>query len=82
MRIDKPVFVRGAHNVYRTKNFIVQQVISLNWDNFETNTVCSRDTYYRRTCNRDREYEKYFIDKKHINGKRMPSTMYTRSYID
>ena len=37
---------------------------------------------YRRTKKRDREYERIFWERKQINGKRIPSTMYARTYVD
>ena len=42
----------------------------------------SRDTYYRCTPKRDREFEAAFADRKNVNGKRIPTAMYTREYID
>lgn len=39
-------------------------------------------TFYRRTKKRDREYELIFAERKHIDGKRIHSTMYGRTYVD
>ena len=66
-----PEFLVGATNVYRTRGYIVKQCVAL-----------SRDTYYRCTPKRDREFEAAFADRKNVNGKRIPTAMYTREYID
>lgn len=81
MNSDKD-FLYEANNVYRTKNYIVKQIIGVRISEQEDNVVFSFDTYYRRTKKRDKIYEKEFADKKHIDGKRLPSTMYARKYID
>lgn len=75
-------FLYDANNVYRTKNYIVKQVIGVRVSDEESNIIFSFDTYYRRTHKRDKIYEKAFSQKKHIDGKRLPSTMYARKYID
>lgn len=77
-----PEFAVGATNVYRTKYFIVKQSVSVNCDEFEGNSVISHDTYYMRTRKRDAEYEQLFDARRHLNGKRLPTTMYTRRYVD
>lgn len=77
-----PEFVKGATNVYRTKNFIVRQKIGVRYDSRENNVVFSDDTFFRRTAKRDREYEILFCRRRHPNGKRLPTTMYARVYID
>lgn len=74
-------FLYEANNVYRTKHFIVKQIIGVRISEQEDNVVFSFDTYYLRTKKRDRIYEKAFADKKHIDGKRLPTTMYARKYI-
>jgi hypothetical protein len=42
----------------------------------------SHDTYYHRTRERDAEYELAFFMRDHIDGKRLPSNMYSRKYVD
>lgn len=69
-------------NVYRTKDFIVTQELQFKENNVYCNVLLSHDTYYRRTKKRDAEYELAFECKDHIDGKRIPSTSYTRKYID
>ena len=71
-----------AMNVYRTRDFIVKQVIGIKYSDVENIAVISNDTFYRRTKKRDREYERIFWERKQINGKRIPSTMYARTYVD
>lgn len=77
-----PDFMVDAMNVYRTRDFIVKQVIGIKYSDVENIAVISNDTFYRRTKKRDREYERIFWERKQINGKRIPSTMYARTYID
>lgn len=77
-----PDFMVDAMNVYRTREFIVKQVIGIKYSDVENIAVISNDTFYRRTKKRDREYERIFWERKQINGKRIPSTMYARTYVD
>ena len=44
--------------------------------------LCSRDTFYCRTPERDRQYEAAFPHNEEKNGKRIPTLMYIRKYID
>lgn len=69
-------------NVYRTKDYIVAQDLQYKDHNVYDNVLLSHDTYYKRTKKRDAEYELMFEDKDHIDGRRIPSTSYTRKYID
>ena len=82
MERHTPEFLQYADNVYRTKHFIVKQVLAIHESDEENNQVISVDTYYRRTLKRDYEYHMAFQDKANIDGKRLPSTMYNRTYID
>ena len=77
-----PEFLVDADNVYRTKSYIVKQVIQIIENDIEDNGIVSHDTYYRRTTARDLAYNMAFMDKVKINGKRLPSTQYTRRYIE
>ena len=77
-----PDFLIDADNVYRTKSFIVKQSIEIVENDIEENGIISHDTYYRRTSARDLAYNMAFMDKVKINGKRLPSTQYTRRYIE
>ena len=75
-------FLYDADNVYRTKNFIVKQVIGIRQSDEEINVVFSFDTFYRRTAKRDKLYEKMFRDRKKTDGKRLPTSMYARTYVE
>lgn len=76
-------FMENAHNVYRTNEFIVKQVIKAGYGSDTDNGIMSFDTYYVRTPERDALYEEIFWAKgSRIDGKRMPSTMYSRTYVD
>lgn len=76
-----PEFIVDATNVYRTEKYIVKQIIGIKYDCEENNVVFSHDTFYRRTPSRDKEYEILFCRRKNIDGKRLSSTMYARTYI-
>jgi len=80
--IKTPEFIEDATNVYRTKNFIVKQCIGIQCDGKENNVIFSHDTFYKRTRSRDKYYESVYRDRKNINGKRLPTTMFARSFID
>ena len=74
-------------NVYRTRDYIVKQELYLIVNAEQNNAVLSVDTYYRRTLLRDSKYRdsKYLLlykDRKHIDGKRLPSNTYIRTYIE
>lgn len=81
-KIIIPTFLEDADNVYRTKNYIVKQVMEIQENTVEDNLVISYDTYYRRTPARDLSYNLLYMNKAHPDGKRLPSTLYTRTYID
>lgn len=80
MKSKVPEFIENATNVYRTKNYIVKQIIGIQYGCEENNVVYSRDTYYKRTPERDKEYEILFYRRRDIDGKRLPSAMYARTY--
>lgn len=47
-------FLYEANNVYRTKNYIVKQIIGVRCSEQENNVMFSFDTYYPRTAKRNR----------------------------
>lgn len=76
-------FLQDADNVYRTENYIVKQQIELCYDINGTAIIMSNDTYYTRRECRDSVYEEIFFMKgSAINGKRIQSATYTRTYVD
>lgn len=75
-------FLENATNVYRTKHYIVKQCICIETHNELNNIIMSQDTFYKRTKKRDKIYEEVFADKQNINGKRLPSVMHSRTYVD
>ena len=75
-----PDFISGASNIYRTREFIVKQVISLAHHGLESAKLISTDTYYLRTPGRDACYEGIFGENKDPDGKRIPTMAYFRSY--
>ncbi len=80
-KMDSQVYDE-AMNVYRTKHYIVEQVLGINENDVEGAEMCSHDTFYRRTKKRDAEYEQLFSSRKRIDGKRLPATMSSRKYVD
>lgn len=80
--MSKTEHERLYENVYRTRDYIVKQELYLIVDAEQNNAVLSVDTYYRRTLVRDSKYQLLYKDRKHINGKRLPSNTYIRMYID
>ena len=72
-------FLYEANNVYRTKNYIVKQIIGVRCSEQENNVMFSFDTYYRRTAKRNGIYEKHFRERKNKDGRRLPTTMYART---
>lgn len=77
---ELPEFVQGATNVYRTKSYIVKQNVSLGHQGLESTTLISRDTYYVRTPKRDAIYESIFEGNKNLDGRRIPTMAYFRTY--
>lgn len=72
-----------ADNVYRTKDYIVCQKVSLSRSGKGNTIIMSDDTYLLRNKKRDADYEfVYRVRGKNINGKRMRSGTYIRKYID
>ena len=76
-----PEFCEDAVNVYRTKRYIVKQDISVEMTDSGDTIIFSNDVFYERTKIRDKQYEHIFAERKNMNGKRLPSTSYTRKYI-
>lgn len=81
MKSKIPDFIKDGMNIYRTKKYIVKQNLSISAHDVECFEMRSRDTYYVRTAKRDKDYETVFAVRRHIDGKRLPSTMYTRKYV-
>lgn len=81
MKNKEPAFLRNAHNVYRTRLYIVKQELKIRADERDNTQLFSKDTFYFRTAKRDSEYNSVFAKREYLNGKRLPATMYTRKYI-
>lgn len=80
--VDMPEFLERSTNVYRTRFYIVRQQIMYRRDSLLGAYLCSRDTFYCRTPERDRQYEAAFPHNQEKDGKRIPTLMYIRKYID
>lgn len=80
--MEKTEVAKLTENVYRTKYFIVKQNLYVMVNIEENNAVLSVDTYYRRTLLRDNKYLLQYKDRKNIDGKRLPSNTYVRTYVD
>ena len=77
-----PDFMVNATNVYRTKEYIVKQQITIVSSLDKDSYLLSEDTYYVRTPLREFQYNCVFTNRKRKNGKRLPSNTYTRKYVD
>ena len=75
-------FLENADNVYRTKKYIVKQELSFEVNYFHDNMLVSHDTYYLRTAARDIQYDKEYMGKYNLNGRRIVTGVYTRRYVD
>lgn len=80
--MDKAKNEKLFENVYRTRDYIVKQELYLIVNAEQNNAILSIDTYYRRTLLRDSKYQLLYKERKHIDGKRLPSNTYIRTYID
>ena len=75
-------FMDHATNVYRTAKYIIRQHLSIEVIDCIA-VVYSNDTFFARTSLRDAQYEFLFASKgKGMEGKRVPSTVTTRTYVD
>ena len=72
----------NATNVYRTKYYIVKQVIIYNSDNEFHNIMYSQDTFYKRTFLRDKYYESRYKNKIDIDGIRLKTACSSRKYVN
>ena len=71
-----------ANNAYRTKNYIVTQRILFRQTETDGSMIMSVEVFYKRNQERDTIYEKVFENRVKLDGKRLHSTMYTRSYVE
>lgn len=79
---DLPDFLVRATNVYRTDYYIVRQQVMYKNDALLGAYLCSKDTFFCRTPERDRQYVKAFPKRADADGKRISTLMYVRKYID
>lgn len=75
-------FMEDADNVYRTECYIVKQMIHLSTEASGDTAIVSVDVFYARTKRRDYCFEQIFGDRTYLDGRRMPSTMHTRKYVE
>ncbi len=76
-----PDFMINATNVYRTPEYIVKQQMTLIVSPGKDSYMLSEDTFYARTPIREFQYNCIFVNRRKMDGKRLPSTAYTRKYI-
>ncbi len=79
---DLPDFLVRATNVYRTDYYIVRQQVMYKNDALLGAYLCSKDTFFCRTPERDRLYALAFPKREEVDGKRIRTLMYVRKYID
>ena len=70
-----------ASNAYRTKNYIVTQRIAFRQTETDGSMIMSMEVFYKRNQERDKIYEKVFENRVKVDGRRLHTTMYTRSYV-
>ena len=80
--VEIPDFIENADNLYRTKHYIIKQVLTLDNESLEGTHIISADTFYKRTKKRDKQFDVLFSDTNHKNGKRLHCTMCSRKYVD
>lgn len=69
-------------NIYRTKNYIVEQALRFHCLPDGSYVLFSIDTYYLRDSKYDRQYEKLYNGcKDNIDGKRVYAGAYIRKYV-
>ena len=71
-----------ASNAYRTKHYIVTQRILFRQTEADGSMIMSMEVFYNRNQERDAIYEKVFQNRVNVDGRRLRSTMYTRSYVE
>ena len=76
-----PEYLKDATNVYRTKKYIVRQIIRFEYDAREGANFCSYDTLYLRNEKRDADYEMTFKARRHMDGKRLRTGLCTSNYV-
>ena len=79
---DLPDFLVRATNVYRTDYYIVRQQVMYKNDALLGAYLCSKDTFFCRTPERDRLYALAFPKREEAEGKRIRTLMYVRQYND
>lgn len=79
---DIPEFLIEASNVYRTKNYIVRQILTIQEKCESGNELFSFDTFFKRTKKRDKQYDIAFSDRLNIDGKRLHSSAHSKHYVD
>lgn len=79
---NQELFIEEAINVYRTPKYIVVQTLGLSFDAEDDNLMISYDKFYLRNKQRDKEYESFHQNKKNIEGRRIKTSMSSRSYIN
>lgn len=83
LNLGKVDFLNNATNLYRTKDFIVRQSLSITESNVVMPMILSEDTYFKRTKERDEQYEFLLISRKDlIDGKRIKASAYIRFYVN
>ena len=74
-------YIVESDNVYRTKNYIVRQMLSVATANKDVAGIMSFDTFIKRNRYRDKQYEYFYKDRRSLNGRRIHCNLYARSYI-
>lgn len=68
-------------NIYRTKDYIVEQHLKYHYLPDGSFTLFSIDNYYLRNRKTDIEYEKSYSYRDNLEGKRIYAGAYVRKYM-
>lgn len=74
-------FTFRATNVYRTKNYIVRQVVLFGRNEMYGSQTLSVDTYFLRNQERDEQFDETCATDLFPDGRRLNATAYRRNYV-
>lgn len=75
-------FFKNADNVYSTTNYIVAQKFLIAIENEKEPYVISKDTFFKRNVQRDKQYAKLYTKSLIVTGGRINCPTAKRKYIE
>ena len=79
---SEPRFINAAVNTYRTKHYIVKQLIYFSVEKDGHIFMGSDDVYYPRTPKRDKAYKERYGKSLLPEGQRIHTSVYTGYYVE